>query len=116
MISNRQMKYISRNSKVMLQFQLTGRAPNERLAPSTPLRALIESIPRSEWCRYRDIHLSPELGFNANFTFSSLYQLWYWLGGNRYLIGNQRLPYQYYDISQTKHVTLSQLKSHANFR
>lgn len=116
MVSKRQMNFMCRRPQALLKYQLTGRTPRETKSPEIPLRTLIESIPRSERQRYRNINICPELGLNLKTSFHSLMHLWLWLGGGKTLIETERMPYQSYVNPQCKKVTVKQLRKHSHYR
>lgn len=92
-MSRRQIQYMMRNPKAMMDFQTRGVLPSEKRAPSTALRDLIEKIPPRLRVRFRGISLHPDLGFRSNQRFDNLEQLFTWLGGNQTLIGGRTMPY-----------------------
>lgn len=111
------MKYLMRSSKAMMRYQMTGSYSRASKPESTPLRDLIESIPRSDWKLYKNVKLSHKLGFRASIRFDSLYQLYRWLGGDTEVVGNRRLPYQDYIIRGVNNITHDELEKHcSNFK
>lgn len=108
-----EMKNLMRNPMALHTFHTTGCYPKAKPAPSTPLRELIDSIPRIHWARYQGITLSPKLGFNCRIRFHSLSQLYTWLGGNAEIIRNS-MPYQHRIIRSVKSVSMSDLIEHCS--
>ncbi len=109
-MSSRQINAMMRDPKKLMRFQMTGKPPSVSSAPRTPLLALIEQIPMSYWGQFQGVKLSPALGFRSNMQFNTLHQLARWLGHNKQLVDNQRMPYQsYIDHRFRGQVTLAML-------
>lgn len=109
-----EMKYLIRNPSALIRFETTGQYKRARPTVSTPLRKLIESIPRDKWSRYKGVRLSPTLGFKANIRFDSIAQMHRWLGGDAEVVGNRKMPYQHYIINSVKSVSMEQLIEHCS--
>ncbi|QIR16635.1 hypothetical protein [Shewanella aestuarii] len=112
-MNQQQIKELTRNPNALLRFHMYGELPRCTNTPATPLRDLIEIIPKRLWREFAGITLSPELGFKSKATFHSLTQLYQWLGGNKTLIGNQTLPYMTWRATQfRRQLTLEDLLAH----
>ncbi|MEQ6344822.1 hypothetical protein [Vibrio cyclitrophicus] len=109
-----EMKHLIRNPSALIRFNTTGHYQKARPTVSTPLRKLIESIPRDKWSRYKGVRLSPKLGFKAQIRFDSIAQMYRWLGGDAEVVGNRKMPYQYYIINSVTNVSMDQLIEHCS--
>lgn len=113
-MKNRELNHLMRNPKALMEFNATGRYPRARRTVSTPLRELLESIPRYDWPKYKGIKLSRAMGFRCSARFSSLCQLYTWLGGNNEVVGNKQMPYESLVIRSVKSVTIDTLIAHCS--
>lgn len=97
-MSPNQIKAITRNPKVFMDFHLLGKVPRETKAPTTPLRDLILTIPIRLWPQFQGIQVNSKLGFSGERRFNTLHQLARWLGYNQTNMLNTRMPYQSWKI------------------
>lgn len=109
-----EMRHLTRNPKEMARFNMTGQYARANRTEATPLRNLIEKIPRSQWCLYKGIRLSEKLGFRSSQQFHSVDHLYCWLGGNSMVVGNRQMAYQSYTIRSVREVTLEDFTAHCS--
>ena len=86
----RMTRYLMRNPRDLMNFHLMGRLP-QITRINSPLISLIESIPRSEWERYRNIKLTRKLGYITGLQFNNLWHLYRWLKPHNYRIGSESI-------------------------
>lgn len=110
-MKSQEIKHLLSNPKALMQFQSTGQYKRAKRTVSTPLRELIESLPPTSWSQYRGIVLSPELGFNCNFNFNSLGQLYQWLGGRELRVSGV-MAYESYINRNVSAVSKEALEKH----
>lgn len=95
-MNNRVIKELTRNPKAMMDFQFRGKLPTLNDSLSTPLREFLLNLPRCKQSQYRHIVIDNTLGFHGKLEFYNIFQLLRWLGHNRQVVNNQRLPYYSY--------------------
>ena len=115
MSHNHAIKAMMRNPKAMMDFQLTGRLPRTKDAPTTPLREAIEKIPPRLRTQFVGIKLNPSLGFHSGAQFNDLSQLYTWLGGGKTLAGSQTMPYMgWVNRGFNKKITITDIVSNCS--
>ena len=113
-MKNIQSKYLMRNAKALMDFQLTGRLPSIRKPLETPLWVCLNDIPPRLRAVIVGIKLNPALGYNCNYQFNTAEQLFQYLGGNNDLIEHQSLPSERYAIRAfQKVITLDDILENA---
>ena len=63
-----EIKYLMRNQKAMMNFQLHKKMPNAT-KPTSPLISYLESIPPRDRVNLKNVKLSPKLGYQSSLTF-----------------------------------------------
>lgn len=108
---NKQMQHLMRNSKAMMDFQMTGRLPRAQAPSSSPLIALLELLPPRLRQELRGIKVHPKLGYNTCHQFNNAEQLLNWLKPSQQFYGNQSHPAESLRIKHfSSPLTLGDLK------
>lgn len=111
-LSSAQVKWISKNHRAFLDYQLTGKVPRTYW-PDSPLIRLLESISPRDRLRICGVRLSPALGYSHTVRFHTAQQLLAWLKP-RELIEGEPCPAETCRIkSFSNTLTLDDLKAHS---
>jgi|SRR5690554_613476 len=109
----KQLRYLSRNPRALMQHRMTGRLPRV-IRPMSPLISLLEQIPARERLHWRGIKLGPDLGYYCGHQFHNAQQLLTWLKPSEQMLeGVEPWPAESFrDKRFAKRLTLDDLKGH----
>lgn len=94
-MNQKQMRYITRNPRALMEFQATGRLPR-MLRLDSPLIRLLEQYTPRQRTQMRGVSLHPDLGYQTGMRFNTGEQLYRWLKPSAEVLDCENIPAESY--------------------
>ncbi|MDD3575467.1 MAG: hypothetical protein PHT38_01125 [Halothiobacillus sp.] len=111
-MNSKQMRYITRNPRALMEFQTTGRLPRMKRLDSPLIRLLEQYTPRQRM-QMRGVRLHPDLGYQTGMQFHTGEQLYRWVKPSAEVLECENIPAESYRNKRfNRELTEDDLRKH----